>query len=135
MKRPFYALIFLLFLSIIGCQKEEPNSVPKSDPVKVTSVSLYPTSLTLTVGEEQTLLVTVYPQNASDKTVIWSSSNDYVASVTDGRVSAIHAGEAIIYAKSKDSEKEGSCKVRVILSSNNFSSDEIAIPEMINTDW
>jgi hypothetical protein len=71
--------------------------------VGVSKVSLNKTSLSLTVGDEEPLTATVSPDNATDKTVTWSSSNTGVAQVTsDGSVIARAAGTATITAKVAD---------------------------------
>jgi len=77
----------------------------------VTSVSVSPVTLSLNVGSEYSLSSTVYPSDATNKTLIWSSSNTSVATVTSsGKVKAISAGYATIYATSVNGKK-GSCTV------------------------
>ena len=103
---------FSLMLSVIICscsQKEnpEPTTVP------VTSLIINPTSITLKEGESTTITATVSPSNASNKTVIWSSSNASVANVSDGKVSAVSPGSAEIYAISDDNGMKATCKVTV----------------------
>ncbi len=71
--------------------------------VAVTSITLDKTSLSMKVGETETITATVNPENATDKTVTWGSSDVSVATVADGRVTAKKSGTAIITAKS------GSC--------------------------
>ena len=85
-------------------------TVKKGD-VAVTSISLDKTSITLTEGEEENLTATVKPDNATDKTVTWSSSDTAVATVKDGKVKGIKAGTATITAKAGD--KTATCKVTV----------------------
>jgi len=70
--------------------------------IKVSSISLNKTELYLVEGDEETLTVTVKPNNASDKTVEWSSSAPKIADVKDGKVTAIEEGEATITAKAED---------------------------------
>ena len=66
------------------------------------------------VGETTTLIETVKPTNATNKNVSWSSSDENVASVnTNGRVTAVAAGEAIITVTTEDGEKTATCKVTV----------------------
>ena len=68
-----------------------------NDPIPVTGVSLDKTSLNLGVGSSATLVETVVPVNASEKRVIWSTSNNEVASVTSqGVVTANRVGSATI---------------------------------------
>ena len=66
--------------------------------VAVTGVTLAPTSATLTLGETETvtLIPTVLPGDATDKSVTWTSSDETVATVTDGVVTAVAAGTATI---------------------------------------
>ena len=80
--------------------------------IAVTSITLNKNSLTLTEGESETLTATVMPENATDKTVTWSSSNADVATVDQsGKVTAVAAGSATIYAAAGD--KKASCTVTV----------------------
>ena len=65
--------------------------------IPVTAVTLGKDTLSLTVGETATLAATVEPENATDKTVTWTSSNEDVATVDeDGVVTAVAAGTATI---------------------------------------
>lgn len=67
--------------------------------VPVTSISLDPNLLLLTKGSVAVLTATVSPDDASDKTVQWSSDNPSVATVDqNGRVTAVDAGDAVITA-------------------------------------
>jgi len=80
----------------------------------VTSITLNETKLTLLEGETKTLTATVLPDEASDKTVNWLSSNSAVAMVTaDGLVSAISKGTATITATATDGNKTASCVITV----------------------
>ena len=67
--------------------------------VNVTGVTLDKTSAEMTVGGEAlTLTATVAPDNATDKTVAWTTSDASVATVADGVVTAVGAGTATITA-------------------------------------
>ena len=68
-------------------------------PIEVESVSLSQTTAPLTVGDNLTLTATVAPDNATDKTVTWSSSAPAIASVdASGKVAALAVGTATITA-------------------------------------
>lgn len=82
--------------------------------VPVTGVSLDKTTLTLDVGQSQKLTATVQPNNATDKTVSWKSSDDAVSTVdASGNVKGIKAGTATITVTTKDGNKTATCSVTV----------------------
>ena len=80
--------------------------------VSVESVTLNPSTAALFVGETVTLNATVTPQNATNKTVTWSSDPEAVATVDNsGKVTAVAAGTATITAKAD--EQFATCEVTV----------------------
>ena len=83
--------------------------------VLATGVTLNQNSLTLTrAGQTATLQATVSPSNASNKNVIWNSSNPSVASVSNGVVTAVANGTATITVTTADgSNKTATCAVTV----------------------
>ena len=99
--------------------------------VPVQSVSLNKTELSLNVGESMTLTATVLPENADNKAVTWSSSDAAVATVdSNGKVSAVAAGSAVITVKTTDGEKTATCTVTVIADKDpNHAGDPVEIEE------
>lgn len=95
--------------------------------VEISSVSLNKTSLTLyTNGSSERLEATVKPTSASNKTVIWSSSDTSVATVnSSGTVTPISAGTAVITARTINGDKTATCKVTVIKGSGKVKDFEI----------
>lgn len=82
------------------------------NPIVGTSVIVEPYELTLGVGEQRSLSATVYPENATDKSVIWDSSDELVAVVDEnGVVTAVAAGTAVVSARNGDNT--GICEVTV----------------------
>ena len=81
------------------------------DAVKVTNVTVSPTSLTLKAGESQQLTATVSPSNATNKNVSWISNNPKVVSVKNGLVTAHRSGSTNIWAYCGD--KGTFCTVEV----------------------
>jgi len=80
--------------------------------ISVTGITLNQNEATLIEGESLTLTATVAPDNATDKTVAWSSSNAAVATVdNNGVVTAVAEGTATITAKAGD--KSATCVVTV----------------------
>ena len=69
------------------------------------------TSVELTEGETTTLVATVAPDDATVKMVAWSTSDETIATVADGAVTAVKAGTATITAKAGD--KKATCTVTV----------------------
>lgn len=104
LKKVFIALSILVLFS---CETDIPG------PIAVQDVSLNAMSIELTVGESATLVATVSPNNAENKAVIWISSNISVASVADGKVTALKSGKATITVKTDDGGKTASCEVTV----------------------
>jgi len=83
--------------------------------IPVTSVTLDETNLMLNLGEQITLTVSVKPDEATNKDVEWTSSNDNVATVIDGVVTVTGLGKAIIKAISLDNDDVfATCEVLVI---------------------
>ena len=67
--------------------------------VEVIGIELDKTELTITVNEEPIeLTATIIPENATDRIIVWTSSNEEVVKVEDGRVIAVAEGKAEITA-------------------------------------
>ncbi len=80
--------------------------------VPIQSITLNKSELTLTKGQSETLVATLKPEDTSDNTVTWSSSNQTVATVdSNGKVTAVGGGKATITAKAGG--KSASCVVTV----------------------
>ena len=79
--------------------------------IAVSGIALDQTAATLTEGETLTLTATVSPDDATDKTVTWETSDAAIATVVDGVVTAVAPGTATITAKAGD--KEATCVVTV----------------------
>lgn len=90
-----------------------PAAVTPTASVAVTGITL-DDEATVNVGGTVTLTATVSPDNASDKTITWSSDNTAAATVADGVVTAVGAGTAIITATANDgSGIKATCNVTV----------------------
>jgi uncharacterized protein YjdB len=108
----------ILTLSIIDKQNIEHTTViiiTYTDQIAVTGVTLDKPALALEVGGSETLTATVLPDNASTKTVTWSSSDEAIAKVdaTSGEVVGVKAGTATITATTTDGNKTAICTVTV----------------------
>ena len=88
------------------------------EAVKVTEVKLDKTAVSLKAGETAQLTATVLPDNAADKTVTWTSSNEKVATVVNGKITAVAAGTATITATAGG--KSAACTVTVTKAAQNI---------------
>lgn len=85
-----------------------------AETVHPTSVTISPSTVTIGAGETEQLTETVLPDNASDKSVTWSSNNTSVATVSStGLITAITAGNATITVTTVDGNKTATCTVTV----------------------
>lgn len=85
------AVALAVVFGLTGCEND--------DPVAVERLSLDKTAMTLTRGESGMLVATIEPENAEDKSVVWSSSDESVATVDEGRITAVAVGRATITAR------------------------------------
>ncbi|HCO67338.1 MAG TPA: hypothetical protein DIT04_06240 [Dysgonomonas sp.] len=107
----------IMFLQANGTQ----IPLPATDPfrqctveIPVTGVALNKTSLNLEAGKSETLIATVIPENATNKNVTWSSSDESVANVDpSGKVTAVSKGTATITITTQDGNKTAQCKMIV----------------------
>ena len=94
--------------------QEESASTPSTPTtVAVTGVTLNKTTAALEVGNSLTLTATVSPSNATNKTVTWTSSNTSVATVSNGKVTALKAGKSTITVTTADGSYKATCTVTV----------------------
>lgn len=85
-----------------------------SNYVAVTGLSLSYSTLTLEVGETLKLIPTITPNNASDKSVRWATSNASILSVADdGTVTAVSEGLATVSCTTNDGNYVATCSVDV----------------------
>ena len=103
----------------ITCTAQDGSGVKATCKVTVTvpvsGIQLSQTSAALTVGDTLTLTKTIYPSDATNQAVTWTSSSDAVASVdSNGKITAKTAGSAVITCKSvSDNSVVGICNVTV----------------------
>ena len=106
----------------LGDPRWWPASWKPAEVVEVTSIELNKTSLSLEVDDVELLTATVDPDNATDPSVSWTSSNTSIAEVVGGLVFGKAVGTATITAKA--GEKSAACEVTITATSvpsTNFS--------------
>ena len=103
--------IFLILGLFLACVKE-PEVIPEV-VIPVTGVSLSPERLELFVDDSTTLTASVIPADATDTTLLWSSSNFSVVSVSGKVITALAPGEADITVTTRDGGFQATCRVNV----------------------
>lgn len=94
---------------------DDSENIWLSSLTKATGISLNTSTLSIVVDSTSTLTATVFPETATDKSVTWTSSNEFVATVSsEGVVTAIAVGTATITATTNDgTDFSASCEVTV----------------------
>jgi uncharacterized protein YjdB len=85
-----------------------------AETIKVTGLDIQEATLELKAGESSVLNYTVSPLNASDKRVTWVSSNNSIATVVNGTITAISKGTAVITGTTVDSGYADGVTVNVL---------------------
>ncbi len=95
--------------------------VDPPQPVLVEQIVLTPPILTLELNDYQNLMATVLPEDASNKTLKWESSNTSIATVSpNGRVTALAEGTCTITCRATDgSGVYATCQVSAIVNDGN----------------
>lgn len=73
-----------------------------ADPVAVAAITLNETAVSLPLGKSVSLKAAAEPKNASNKKIVWSSSDEGVATVKNGKVTAAGIGRATVTAAAED---------------------------------
>ena len=102
------------------------------NPILAGSISLDKTQLNMTIGETYSLLATILPNDATNKNITWSSSNQNVATVIDGKITAISVGQTTIKAQTSNN-KFATCEVKVIDGSENVQVEVYIDNQKVNT--
>lgn len=107
----FCSVCAAMSLSFSACTS--PVEAPEED-VRAESISVYPESLTLKIGDTVSLEAVVLPLNSSDSIVAWVSDAPEIVSVEqNGRVTAVAAGEANVIASVNGGALSDGCVVTV----------------------
>ena len=94
-------------------------------PVFVTDILLKPAVVRLNINTTRQLVPTIVPSNATNKAVIWESSNPSAISVnTFGKITALAAGSATITATTVDGGKKVSIDVSTVMDTTNYQAED-----------
>ncbi|MBP5684246.1 MAG: Ig domain-containing protein, partial [Bacilli bacterium] len=119
-----YSIAIIIFIVLIGISlillltgnnqenSNENNNGNNDTIVEANAIALNKIALTLFEGESEIIEATIIPANATDKRIIWESSDNAVVTVDNGKVAAIKAGSAIITAKTTNG-RIATCEVLV----------------------
>ncbi len=106
-------------------------------PILAESVTLDKTSLTLEEGQTESVEATITPDNVTDSTVVWTSSDEAIATVDEnGNVKALKEGNAVIKAVSGDGNASAECQVivKAAAKDNNDQNGDDKKPDDKNTN-
>lgn len=94
---------------------QTPDTIQGVTPtvIPVTGITVTPTTATVRVGNTTTLIETVAPANATNKSVTWASNNESIATVANGVVTGVAEGTATITATTVDGSFTANCTVTV----------------------
>ncbi|MDC1067653.1 Ig-like domain-containing protein [Candidatus Kapabacteria bacterium] len=81
--------------------------------ISVESIAFNSEEISLDVGSTYQIEYTILPTNATNKNVIWTSSNEEVASIENGKVNSVSVGETIITAETEDGNHIDTLKIIV----------------------
>ncbi|MEG1560575.1 MAG: Ig-like domain-containing protein [Clostridia bacterium] len=94
-----------------------PKPIPTPTRIRVTGVMLNMTSITMYAGESRMLTAYILPEDATDQSTTWSSSNSDIASVTGnalyGTVFANRSGTVIITVTTHDGNHQATCTITI----------------------
>ena len=110
------AIAAIIGFTFTACDNDTTNSNQPNPPggnIAVTSVSLCTASATFSVGGTVRLTAKVIPTNATNRAVTWSSSDNAVATVSDGVVTGVSAGTATITVTTVDGNRIASSVITV----------------------
>ena len=85
--KKYFICVFFLLIFFVSCEKNPSE-------ILVSAVTLDKTAVDLPGGKSLLLSVSVFPDNATNKAIVWSSSDNSVVAVEDGLVTALKMGEA-----------------------------------------
>lgn len=104
--------------AIITVNTEDGNYVANCDvtvtAIEITGITIDKENLNMILNETQTISARIQPANATNKNIMWESSNTNIATVdSNGKVTATGVGNATITAKTEDGGFTASCNVTI----------------------
>lgn len=100
MKKKLLKSLLLVTAMLLGLSVNAQSS--ESEDIKVQNLTYIPGTSDLTIGESVQIGIIIFPSDATNQTLSWSSSDESVANVANGKVTAIGLGTAKITATTTD---------------------------------
>jgi len=117
-----------------GSKTSYSDVTVQAGAIAVTGVTINPTSASININDTKQFSAIVSPLGASNKTIIWSSDNDAVATVdVNGLVKAIAKGTATITATTQDGNFKATATVSVAIPVNGISFSQSSGMVLIGT--
>ena len=110
MKNYLLLALAAVALCFTACKKDNPEPTP----VAVTGISLDKTMVALEIDESATVKAIIAPENATNKAVEWSIADTAVATVANGVVTGVAAGETTLTATTVDGGFTATIPVKVV---------------------
>lgn len=104
-----YLIVIIAFCLLFSCKKEDIVIHVKELKFDNIEGSIY-------TGNKMKITTTILPEDATNKTITWLSENEEIATVEDGVISGIKAGETNISATTKDGGIQTTYKITVTIS-------------------
>lgn len=101
-------------ITVKGKNTSASTTITVKDRYAVTGVKLDRQSVSIVVGETETLTPEISPADARDKSVRWESSNESVATVDNGVITAVSSGSAVITVITNSGSFKATCNVEVL---------------------
>lgn len=105
----FAVLLIIITVPFLLCSC---NGISGIFDKEITSISLSENEISLKIGDSRKLEAQIEPEDASSKALVWTSSNDKIATVSNGTITAKKAGSAVIEVKAENGVSK-SCNVTV----------------------
>jgi hypothetical protein len=125
MKKQTILLSVILLVTALFTSCKEDN-----EDLSVKGITLSKTALNLKPGANETLTVTIFPDNAANKKVEWNSSDEEIVTVDgNGLVTALKPGNSTITVVTLDGGERASCAVTVMLN------DPVTVTGNVEGTW
>ena len=104
-----------LIVNYLSNELEKLNYIKNNDANNNQSFNIYFESNmhTIGVGNSKELKVSIVPNNSLNQKLIWSSSNENIVTVNNGKITGINIGEATIKVETEDKKHSATCTVKV----------------------